>query len=100
MTWLSPLLTDEWAEYRDEAFLERIGHPELAAALNGFWPTRGPQWDGLAKTGDIVLLVEAKAHVGELASSGAAESPASRDLIAKSLDTTKKALARMRTQTG
>ncbi len=92
VTWLSPLPADQWAEYRDEAFLERIGHPELAAALKRFWPARGPQWDGLAKAGDVVLLVEAKAHVGELASSCAAESPVSRDLITKSLDATKRAL--------
>jgi hypothetical protein len=90
--WLSPLAEDQWAEYRDEAFLQRIGHPALAADLKSFWPARGPQWDGLAKCGDVVLLVEAKAHVGELASSCAAESPVSRDLITKSLDATKRAL--------
>lgn len=92
VTWLSPLPTDHWAEYRDAAFLERIGHPELAAALKRFWPARGPQWDGLARAGNVVFVVEAKAHVGELASSCAAESPASRDLITKSLDATKRAL--------
>lgn len=92
VTWLSPLAEDQWAEYRDDAFLERIGHPELAAALKNFWPARGPQWDGLARSSDVVLLVEAKAHVGELASSCAAESQASRDLITSSLDATKRAL--------
>lgn len=68
--WLSPLADDAFAEYRDEAFLDRIGHPELMSSLREFWPARGPQWDALGRTekGDI-LLVEAKAHIPELCSS-------------------------------
>ena len=69
--WLSPLANDGHAEYRDSHFLERIGHPELAPALAAFWPARGPQWDALARTDDgDVLLVEAKARIGEMLSSG------------------------------
>lgn len=73
ITWQSPRADDGWAAYRDRSFLERIGHPDLAPALRGFWPVRGPQWDGLGRTADgTVVLVEAKAHAAELRSRCAA----------------------------
>lgn len=87
--WLSPLATDDHAEYRDGAFLDRIGASHLAAALNAFWPARGPQWDALARTdaGDV-LLVEAKAHIGELCSPRSKASEASLGRIISALDAT------------
>jgi hypothetical protein len=67
--WRSPLADDSYAEYRDADFLERVGVGQLAAELDAFWPSRGPQWDALAQCDDkAVLLVEAKAHIGELCS--------------------------------
>jgi hypothetical protein len=67
ISWRSPLREDHFAEYRDRAFLERIGAAELAPDLERFWPSRGPQWDALGRSdaGDI-LLVEAKAHFDEV----------------------------------
>jgi hypothetical protein len=67
ITWRSPLADDQYAEYRDAEFLEKIGAGQLTAKLAKFWPSHSPQWDGLAisDAGDI-LLVEAKAHVEEL----------------------------------
>lgn len=90
--WLSPREDDGWAEYRDEAFLAQIGQPHLADAMSRFWPRRGPQWDALG-LGDrgTVILVEAKAHLAELASDCQA-SAASRERIAASLDLAKAAL--------
>jgi hypothetical protein len=84
--WLSPLAEDEFAEYRDGAFLERIGLTRLSADLKGFWPARGPQWDALGRTdrGDL-LLVEAKAHVAEICTPATHASAASRRLINQSL---------------
>lgn len=65
--WLSPLEDDEFAEYRDAAFLRCVGTPELAADLSKFWPAKGPQWDALGRMpGGDILLVEAKAHVDEM----------------------------------
>lgn len=90
--WVSPRQEDAWAEYRDAAFLERIGHGRLAPNLAAFWPARGPQWDALGIAGNTVLLVEAKAHVGEMASSCTAEAPSSVALIEQSLNATKQAL--------
>jgi hypothetical protein len=67
--WVSPLPSDEWAEYRDAQFLLKLGRPELIADLESFWPSGGPQWDALGKSTDNgVVLVEAKAHFAELTS--------------------------------
>jgi hypothetical protein len=85
--WRSPLASDEWAEYRDREFLERIGHGSLASSLQFFWPNRGPQWDALAcsDAGDV-LLVEAKAHIDEICSSPlGATAPASIEKIRAAL---------------
>ena len=65
--WLSPLSSDDFAEYRDKAFLDRLGITLHRRPLDSFWPSRGPQWDALgrADSGECVL-VEAKAHVAEV----------------------------------
>ena len=65
--WRSPLAADEYSEYRDSAFLERLNLGHLSEALAEFWPSRGPQWDalGIDSTGSV-LLVEAKAHLEEV----------------------------------
>jgi hypothetical protein len=86
LQWLSPLESDGFAEYRDGAFLERLGCGHLKADLADFWPARGPQWDALARTDGDVILVEAKAHVAEMCSPGTAAGPASRARILTSLD--------------
>lgn len=89
--WVSPREEDEWAEYRDRDFLEKVDCSKLANALSEFWPRGGPQWDalGVSSTG-TVLLVEAKAHLAELSSTCQA-STASRAIIQKSLEATKAA---------
>jgi len=84
--WVSPLASDDYAEYRDASFLRRVGAGELVMRLDEFWPRRGPQWDALARSdqGDI-LLVEAKANLPELNSRGTAAREASRRKIEASL---------------
>ncbi len=44
--WCSPLTSDACAEYRDDAFLQRLGAPTLETPLSDFWPKLGPQWAG------------------------------------------------------
>ena len=84
--WRSPLRQDNFAEYRDGDFLELLGLARLRPELSKFWPSRGPQWDALGVTGDReVILVEAKAHVGEMCTSATKASAVSRELIASSL---------------
>lgn len=87
--WVSPLEVDDWAEYRDAGFLQRVGRADLVGDLSQFWPVGGPQWDGLGRTntGGIVLL-EAKAHLSELASSCGAGGNSLR-VIREALNATK-----------
>ena len=89
ITWLSPRSNDDFAEYRDASFLATVGVPHLADALQAFWPRRGPQWDGLARTErGQVLLFEAKAHVGELCSPPTKATGLARDRIGEALTRT------------
>lgn len=85
--WRSPLADDEFAEYFDQAFLDRLGITPGKVPLKQFWPSGGPHWDGLALTSNgEVVLVEAKANITEFATAPCgAESPASIDQIKKSL---------------
>lgn len=83
--WLSPLREDAFAEYRDAAFLDRLGLGAHADALKAFWPARGPQWDGLGWSEGAPVLVEAKAHLSEFLSPPSKASPASRNWIEQAL---------------
>lgn len=84
--WLSPLERDDFAEYRDAAFLKLLRLPHLADELKHFWPRGGPQWDALGKTDNgCVLLVEAKAHIAEFCSPPSQASETSLDKIKASL---------------
>jgi len=87
--WLSPLEDDEYAEYRDNAFIKRLDCTLDRTPLKEFWPRLGPQWDGLAKSdrGDLIL-VEAKSHIPELLSSTGAGTKSLKK-IRSSLDMTR-----------
>ena len=89
--WLSPLKNDDYAEYRDEAFLERLGSNPEEIRLEDFWPRGGPQWDALGKSpSGKIFLVEAKSHIPELISTLKATNKYSKDKILRSLEETKK----------
>ncbi len=90
--WISPLEQDEFAEYRDITFLEKINLPGLSEELQRFWPKNGPQWDALGKTSDgkAIILVEAKANVPELVSFCGAKDKESLQTISKSLAETQR----------
>ena len=95
VTWKSPLESDEFREYKDNAALQKLGITnDLRVPLSTFWPPRGAVWDGLGvTTQNRPLLVEAKAHIPEAASPGTKASPKSSRLIEKSLLRTRKHLA-------
>ncbi len=84
--WRSPRADDGFAEYRDHAFLERLGLILPKRRLEDFRPSGGPQWDalGVALSGEIVL-VEAKAHIAELLSPPTRATGDSAELIRRSL---------------
>jgi hypothetical protein len=64
--WRSPIRDDDYAEYSDQEFLNRLDLPSLAVPLEAFWPSGGPCWDGLARTASgKCILVEAKAYIEE-----------------------------------
>jgi hypothetical protein len=88
--WTSPMEDDDFAEYRDNDFLLKVGLDPQEIRLNEFWPKKGPVWDALAKTDTgKVILVEAKAHIPEIVSSPTSASEKSKLLIMKSLNETK-----------
>jgi len=71
ITWKSPLSDDQFAEYRDQEFIDLLGlKTKITYPLNDFWPNRGPQWDALGLDKDIVFIVEAKANIPEIVSPG------------------------------
>lgn len=85
ITWVSPLKTDEFAEYWDQEFLHQLGVSLKQHALSTFWPNNGPHWDALARTDKgKVFIVEAKAHITEIISPGCGASSQSKALIEKS----------------
>ena len=91
--WKSPLESDDFAEYRDKDFLIRLGLNKMKYPLSDFWPDNGPQWDALGINGDEIILVEAKANIPEMVSSGtSAKNPQSVNKIRNSLDEVKKYL--------
>lgn len=86
--WVSPLASESGAEYRDTAALKKLEILDrLSTPIAEFWPARGPVWDGLAKTSKgSPLLLEAKAHIPEMASPGTKASGESRLKIEQSLE--------------
>ncbi|BCG58094.1 hypothetical protein [Paenibacillus sp. URB8-2] len=94
LKWVSPIRSNSMAEYRDVGFLERVGvSDKLTVPLGTFWPSRGPQWDGLGVTeAEEVILVEAKANLKELKSPGTKAGEQSLALIRQTLDEVKDGL--------
>jgi hypothetical protein len=97
--WRSPLAPD-FKEHRDGAFLAAIDLPARAKELvrtaknpTGFWPARGPVWDALAVgPNGMRILVEAKAHIPEIAAGGTGASASSKEVINAAFDQVKQAL--------
>ena len=92
LEWLSPRAEDGFAEYRDAAYLDRLGVELTTVPLDTFWPAGGPVWDGLAHASyGASILIEAKSHVSEMRSNCEATSPESRAMIEKAFAMTKAA---------
>ncbi|NMQ06847.1 hypothetical protein E4Q08_17125 [Candidatus Accumulibacter phosphatis] len=90
--WLSPVRSDDFAEYFDQEFVDRLGLGELDVPLNDFWPKSGPRWDGLARTkSGKLILVEAKAYIEEAVDYKSKAGADSKARISKALATAKAA---------
>jgi hypothetical protein len=86
ISWKSPIGDDNFAEYSDREFLDRLGINLENRSLASFWPSGGPHWDALGRSDTKkIFLVEAKAHIEEIISPGCGASPHSRNLIEQSL---------------
>jgi len=84
--WFSPLKNDDYAEYRDQAFLKLLDVKLKKLPLDEFWPKGGPQWDALGRSASGKLfLVEAKSHIQELISTLQAKDKDSVKRILESL---------------
>lgn len=84
--WRSPLEDDDFAEYRDDAFLDRLGVTLTERSLDSFWPRGGPQWDALGVDAEgTAILVEAKANIPEVISSRTGAGPDSKETIDSAL---------------
>lgn len=93
ITWQSPLADDNYAEYTDDDFIQKVGLDAEEINLKEFWPRRGANWDGLATTNSgKIILVEAKANILELVSDPSGAREKSMILIQESLNATKKHL--------
>ena len=92
--WRSPVQSDQYAEYYDGEFLNRLGVDEvnLAVPLHSFWPKGGPRWDGLARTSSRkFLIVEAKAYIEEGVDFSSKAGDTSRKKITEALEQSKQA---------
>ena len=89
IVWRSPLDTEDFAEYLDATFLDRLGVRLEHRGLGSFWPRSGPRWDALARSGDSALLIEAKANIKELDSSPCSATLGSLARIRKALKETR-----------
>lgn len=94
LEWISPLAgeNEEFAEYELQHSIvkERLDlSDEDEKREFAFWPKRQPQWDGLAIgcDGKTLYIVEAKAHLSELASKLSARNEDSIKLITNSMKT-------------
>jgi hypothetical protein len=91
--WLSPLEKDDYIEYSDSAFIDKLQVELKYGPLIDFWPSGGPVWDGLAKIdNNDILLIEAKSHIGELISVLKAIANNSLEKISRSLSQTQEIL--------
>ena len=101
--WISPLKPD-YIEYSGDDMLKQLG---VVGSLSGYWPTKerkGAQWDALGsitctcsnrdsgqkQQEQILILVEAKAHIGEMISNCKATNHVSLSTIDNAINITKK----------
>ena len=78
--WISPLKEDSYGEYKANK-IPRVDKEHLS-----FWPDKGPWWDAIGIDGEgCILLVEAKANIGETRTSCNATSETSIDKIKQSM---------------
>ena len=89
LVWLSPIISTDYEEYQlsESIVCDSIGLEQNKKTFN-FWPTRQPQWDGIAigkDTGSLYLF-EAKSHLSETKTDCSASSETSIKMIRKTMN--------------
>jgi hypothetical protein len=81
-------------EFQGISFLPPDTRKALTDAWRRFWPQKGRKqsWDAIARSGDTLLLVEAKANEPEFCSPGSRSEGEPRKQIERSLNRTKRGL--------
>ncbi|MEQ8578544.1 MAG: hypothetical protein RIC57_06135 [Balneola sp.] len=93
--WISPIKCDDYSEYTDDDFIRKLRLDPAEINLKEFWPSRGANWDGLAKTETgKLILVEAKANIPEMVSPSTKAKSSSLLQIQSSLKLTKEYLGK------
>lgn len=89
LCWLSPVEESDYEEYQ---LSDKVACDFMALEVNkntfSFWPTRQPQWDGIAigkETGTLYLF-EAKSHLTETKTNCSASSSESREKIFSAIE--------------
>src|SRR5262249_31631783 len=100
VAWVSPLERDQFAEYRDMAFLRALNLQHLRPVLAQFWPNKGPCWDALGSIrssmstpNPVIILIEAKSYPKEIYGNDCRATPISLPLIKQSLKRTQQWLS-------
>lgn len=83
--WISPRREHRFQEFRDEDVCIRCELTTPLRRLADFWPRGGPVWDGLARVGRDVVLLEAKAHIPEIVSPRSRAGEPARGRIVQSM---------------
>lgn len=84
LLWLSPVAENDYEEYQlsEKNVLDFLGIKSDKNSF-AFWPSRQPQWDGIAigKSTGTLYLVEAKSHLSETKTDCSASSECSQKII-------------------
>lgn len=84
LEWISPLEKENFQEYQLNSLCNKWGMPKNC--FSDIWPSRQPQWDGIALGRDKMLyLFEAKSHKTEIQSGKNASDINNEKLIQESI---------------
>jgi hypothetical protein len=93
LEWLSPLHARDYREHADDLW-RALRLPGPTPVEDRFWPRRGPNWDAVARADGPMsrglVLIEAKSHTDEVASSCTAKDSGSLATIERAFAATKR----------
>jgi hypothetical protein len=91
INWISPLQEYDYEECKLNSNKPNLSVLKICKKHMDFWPSGQPQWDAIGfvpSEPKTIILVEAKAHLGEMNSSCTAKSDKSKKLIENTIKET------------